>query len=417
MVVGDWADEQALAAQLAENLQRQDLHVLDEMRGYVALVDDHAWDVPRLCREVGRSRSYVYGRLRLRSLSADCLAALEAGEVGPTVARCLATVPRALQDEALHCLREQWGEVSSREAEELIADHFRRDLDDAAFDPRDATLKARWEGGRQLGQQDPGVPFDGELACSACRWNTSNDESLGGAPQACVQPKCFDGKERQETDRRIARAEAAGRTVIRGDESDFEWGSPKASKFVTGYERTGALSRAQDTGADIETSLLVSEDGQVFEVLDRAEARKKGVLATAASRLGEKERKKEKRARERIGQAVLALEEALPRGDSLPPAARALLRLLIDELRQRAFSHVLRRLARERWGDDLLEHWRNRDGGWVAALPDGDLLRFGVQLCAAMVAEDASAESSTLLRQFAAEVEDGGFTWNEKTRR
>ena len=59
-LVRDWSDEKALQAQLVENLQRDDLHELDEASGYEELVK-HGWG-----RGAHSQRSGAFQELRLR---------------------------------------------------------------------------------------------------------------------------------------------------------------------------------------------------------------------------------------------------------------------------------------------------------------------------------------------------------------
>ena len=406
VVVGDWTDEQAVAAQLAENLQRQGLHPLDEARGLGALVDDHDWPVERVCAEVGRSRSYVYGRLRLLSLDADCQAALEAGEINATVARCVATVPRVLQPDVLKTLRSVYGELTTREAEDIVERKYRRHLDDgpeADFDPADGSLVARWT--------VRGDSVQREQDCLGCQWNTANDRSLGGQADMCVQPACFDGKRRQANEELLRRAEKEGRKVVRGEPGDFAHGQPK-QKFVTGWELDRVKSRmaTQPKAKRVEPALLLDPtSGKVFEAIPRAE------LPDAPDPHQEvraKAKKKEKAVRLRIEGALLLVEGAIPDDLALPATWRALLRLLVEHVRCRMFSHVERRLAKQRWGEGLTHFTKTRDGAWVSKLSDADLVRFGVEACAALDAERAGGDGrpETLLRDLAAAVDEhGGF--------
>jgi ParB/RepB/Spo0J family partition protein len=67
-------DDEARPAQISENLQRQDVHPIEEAEGYQALIDDtsgparHTADT--IAEQFGKSRSYVYGRLKLLQASA-----------------------------------------------------------------------------------------------------------------------------------------------------------------------------------------------------------------------------------------------------------------------------------------------------------------------------------------------------------
>ena len=67
-VVRDLDDLTVLKIQTIENLQREDIHPLDEADGYARLIQRAGYDVEHLAQEVGRSASYVYQRLKLKDL-------------------------------------------------------------------------------------------------------------------------------------------------------------------------------------------------------------------------------------------------------------------------------------------------------------------------------------------------------------
>src|SRR6266849_4032120 len=68
--VRELTDAQCLELQLIENLQRADVHELDEARGYAALMhlQPETYTVEVLAEKIGRSEKYVYARLRLTHL-------------------------------------------------------------------------------------------------------------------------------------------------------------------------------------------------------------------------------------------------------------------------------------------------------------------------------------------------------------
>ena len=65
--VRELTDTQCLESQLIENLQRADVHELDEARGYAALmkIEPQTYTIETLAEKIGRSEKYVYARLRL----------------------------------------------------------------------------------------------------------------------------------------------------------------------------------------------------------------------------------------------------------------------------------------------------------------------------------------------------------------
>ena len=65
--IRELTETQCLELQLIENLQRADVHELDEARGYAALMrlQPETYTVETLAEKIGRSEKYVYARLRL----------------------------------------------------------------------------------------------------------------------------------------------------------------------------------------------------------------------------------------------------------------------------------------------------------------------------------------------------------------
>jgi ParB/RepB/Spo0J family partition protein len=64
-MVRSMTDLEVKRAQISENLQRQDVHPIEEAEGFQALMDDHGETADTIASSTGKSRSYVYGRLKL----------------------------------------------------------------------------------------------------------------------------------------------------------------------------------------------------------------------------------------------------------------------------------------------------------------------------------------------------------------
>ena len=61
-------DIELLKIQMIENIQQEDIHPLDEAEGYQRLIDKAGCDVALLAKEIGKSSSYIYQRLKLRDI-------------------------------------------------------------------------------------------------------------------------------------------------------------------------------------------------------------------------------------------------------------------------------------------------------------------------------------------------------------
>ena len=67
-IVRELTDQQVLEIQCVENLQRDDLHPLEEAAGYQQLLAIKGYDVGRIAARIGRSVKYVYDRMKLTQL-------------------------------------------------------------------------------------------------------------------------------------------------------------------------------------------------------------------------------------------------------------------------------------------------------------------------------------------------------------
>jgi len=66
----DLTDDTALEATVLENLQRRDLHPIEEARGLIRLRAGHGYSVDKLAARLGRSKGYIKDRLKLCDLPA-----------------------------------------------------------------------------------------------------------------------------------------------------------------------------------------------------------------------------------------------------------------------------------------------------------------------------------------------------------
>jgi ParB/RepB/Spo0J family partition protein len=89
-IVRDIDDVDALEVVVVDNLQRSDLHALEEALGYHYLMRAAGYEVARVAERVGRSVSYVYDRLKLLSLTEQAQKLFRDGSILPGHAVILA---------------------------------------------------------------------------------------------------------------------------------------------------------------------------------------------------------------------------------------------------------------------------------------------------------------------------------------
>ena len=95
------SDTETLEIQILENLQREEVHPLEEAEGYQILMLRTNYSVDQLAEKVGKSKAYIYARLKLCAITGDAREAFMAGTLSASVALLIARIPvPALQHKA-----------------------------------------------------------------------------------------------------------------------------------------------------------------------------------------------------------------------------------------------------------------------------------------------------------------------------
>jgi ParB/RepB/Spo0J family partition protein len=282
--VRDLTDEQVLEIQLIENLQREGLHELAEAEGYEAL-QKFGHSANEIADKVGKSKAYVYARMKLLALTKESRKAFYEGKLNASTALLLARIPvDSVQKEALKRItKEGWNgnTMSVRDAQDLIHREYMTRLSDAGFPTEDAEL----------------VPVAG--VCSACPKRTGNQpelfDDIKGA-DVCTDPVCFKAKREAHAARAIAQAKEIGQRVISGKEAKKVAPYGADSSNLRGYQALDAKSYEdpksrtvrQLLGKDYQPTLLQDpETGKLVKVAPEADIKKAlkdaGVKSTSSS--------------------------------------------------------------------------------------------------------------------------------------
>jgi len=260
--VRELTDLQVLHAQVIENLQRDDLHPLEEAEGYQRLIElgSKAED---LGTEIGKSRAYVYARLKLLTLCNDARKAFYDGLLDASRALLIARIPTdKLQLEALKAITHpRFGDeaMSYREAKHHIHEHFMLDLAKAPWSPKDAEL----------------LPKAG--ACATCPKLTGNQPDLFDDVQSknvCTDTVCFGLKKVAHVLLIQKQAAADGHKVIAGKEAKKMIPHPHYSNYSLNHslQQQGMTLLTEAIPNDpkgttwekalIKTKLLTAQDGK-----------------------------------------------------------------------------------------------------------------------------------------------------------
>ncbi|MEZ7895547.1 MAG: ParB/RepB/Spo0J family partition protein [Thauera sp.] len=207
---------QVLEAQIVENLQRRDVTELEEAEGYQLMMRDHGYSADELADKVGKSRAYIYARLKLTALCAEARQFYRDGKLDASRALLIARIPvPALQVQAAkEIIREGHfeGPMSARQAAAHIQHRYMLDLAKAPFG-RDAHYVVTIEAG--LGGKGP----LGLVTCVDCPKRTGNDPEAypGIDPDVCTDPNCYADKRAAHLAEAAARAREGGHKVITGE--------------------------------------------------------------------------------------------------------------------------------------------------------------------------------------------------------
>jgi ParB family chromosome partitioning protein len=104
------SDSKAVEAQCVENLQREDIHPLEEALGFKSLLElGEPYNIAHIAARAGKSEAYIYGRLRLADLIPPVAEAFLKDKITIGHALLIAKLPAAQQQEALAAaFRSMW---------------------------------------------------------------------------------------------------------------------------------------------------------------------------------------------------------------------------------------------------------------------------------------------------------------------
>ena len=95
VIVLDIDDQKSLEIAIVENIQRQDLNIIEEAKGYQRLSKEFGYDHEKISKFMSKSRSHISNTLRLLTLPDDVIGLLEEGKLTAGQARPLIGMPNA----------------------------------------------------------------------------------------------------------------------------------------------------------------------------------------------------------------------------------------------------------------------------------------------------------------------------------
>lgn len=183
VLVREMSDTDFLELITIENLQREDVHPLDEAQGYRTLIEKTGLDVPTIAAKVGKSVSYVYQRIKLADLISEAREAFSKEKITAGHAILIARLQPKDQKKVLQDgLQDRFGTkdvISVRELADYIEEEIHLDLNSASFSKKDPDL----------------LPSAGP--CTTCTKRTGFIPALFPdikKKDTCTDPECFRAK-------------------------------------------------------------------------------------------------------------------------------------------------------------------------------------------------------------------------------
>lgn len=217
-IVRELTDQEVLELQITENLQREDVHPLEEAEGYERLMKGYGYTADSLGDKIGKSRAYIYARLKLLALTPPCRELFYEGKLTASTALLIARIPGAtLQIKAAGEITKPTytgDPMSYRAAADYLQRTYTFDLDDATWKLDDATLV------KKAG------------SCDACPHRSGNDLILFAEiedPNVCTNPPCFADKRETNFLRLKDIARKSGREIVSGKEAEEAMSSGRYS--------------------------------------------------------------------------------------------------------------------------------------------------------------------------------------------
>ncbi|MFG6413830.1 ParB/RepB/Spo0J family partition protein [Roseateles sp. DC23W] len=230
---------EALELQLLENLEREDLHPLEESDGLQALMDELHVSADDLALKIGKSKRWLDFRLALRNLCDEARDAMLAGTLTTSIANFIATMPdKGEQRRATERILIGFnGEpFTVRAAQDYLRKEFMLELANARFDI--AAL------------------YTAAGPCHQCTKRTGAAPDLFGDAKAgdmCQDSKCFAAKTGEAHDLLLQACRDAGHRIVQGED---------ARKLLSGQVKLDSGHYA----ANEPCSELTSDKRQLFDI-------------------------------------------------------------------------------------------------------------------------------------------------------
>jgi len=328
-----------------ENLQREDVHPLDEAVGYKELLEQGGYDVATLSARLGKSQTHVYQILKLNDLIKEGQKLFLENRIGFGHAVILARLDKKQQKDILanHLFSYQNEPIPVRQLSEYVRHYLYLDLGNVPWLLDDADLL------KEVG------------ACSSCPRRTGSNPSLFTDMQnnICTDRGCFEKKMQAYMDKQIESRPGLLRF------SDYPANHRKDASVLTGATCRRIWGK-EDTCDSADEAICIdgTERGKTIFVCRNKECPKHTFHPDPAGNAGTSDadaRRKhriEKTFRQRLFSEIRDNVKSLPGDQVTRIVARAMWRRVGSDSKRallKAAGHDVPRESIERFGDRLIE--------------------------------------------------------------
>lgn len=260
------SDEEALSAQIIENLEREDVHPLDEAEGFLRLKQEMQLEIRDIAQRVAKDVRHIARRLALTNLIAEAREDFRKERITLAHALEICRLAPEIQTEALAACYETKSVLNKKKngydyvpdkgrparhvrfLQEWLTKNVYLNLKQARFDLRDARLRE-----------------DGQ-ACIDCPQRTGYDRALFADIKdgdQCLNPICFQAKLQKFV--QITKAEVAEKQKRPAALISAYYGSNRETEGVLGRDQYQLIAKKADRCESAERAVVAdgSEIGQV----------------------------------------------------------------------------------------------------------------------------------------------------------
>ena len=235
------SDEEAQQIQIIENLQRKDVHPLDEADEFLNLLKVSKFSVAQAAAKVGKSVSYLVRRMKLADLDPMARKSFEGGKMGVDQALLLCRMSPEIQRRAMKEATASTFEDGKTLTAMLPAVSLRRWL---ALQCHVDLTKVPWDLKDEILLKEAG-------SCSACPKRSGSSPDLfvdvKGA-NVCTDAVCYGRKMMAWGVGAVSAAQSEGKEAVLATD---EWSNPDLEKIgavsMRQYDRVGKKEKCPDT--------------------------------------------------------------------------------------------------------------------------------------------------------------------------